>query len=422
MKTQQQQKLFALIEAFNDKKDGEGFQRLIEGMFQSPLLFPVGKGEQKGQMMVVQQKDGSMFSAFTDEEEAAKANLPMADFVPYGIEEYAKIIASSNVKGLVINMFNKKNCVINKEFFKDVVCPAFKEKNVMPGLKSLRTGEYIPITKMPFSIGRSREADLTIDEPTINEFHALLVERDNEYFVLDRNSVNGVYVNGQQLKKNEEHKIEFDDEIAFYEEEFAFVPMGIASRRQVKQSVYGDDRMMIVNGLFMMQNSILVQEFLNHTENFIEELEEVDTKKNFRKYFLIGLEMTCGMREKELNITDEKVIEEQRVMMLQKGVSIFQNGDYGCEKIERDGAKIYVFDFPKILHIPGLAKKMYLFKGEEGKKAVYAVKVEKEKTALYQVKIGEKDIECGEELEQKEQLDKIMELGAALDKGAEDTI
>lgn len=414
MKTQQQQKLFDLIEAFNDKKDGEGFQRLVEGMFQCPLLFPVGKGDQKGQMMIMQQKDGSMFSAFTDEEEAAKANLPMADFVPYGIEEYAKIIAASNVRGLVINIFNKKNCVINKEFFADVVCPAFKENHVMPGLKSLKTGEYVPITKMPFSIGRSQEADLTIDEPTINDFHALLMERDNEYFVLDRDSVNGVYVNGRQIEKNKEHKIEYDDEIAFYEEEFAFVPMGIAKRRQVVQSMYGDDRMMILNGLFMMQNSVVVEEFLNRTEVFTKELEEDEGNKNFRKYFLIGLEMTCDMKEKELKITDEKVVEEQRVLMMQKGLSVFRNGDYGCEKIEKDGAKIYMLDFPQMLHVPGIAKKMYLFENTQGKKAVYAVKTGEEKTALYQIAIGEKDMECGEELEQDAQIDKIMELAASL--------
>lgn len=414
MKTQQQQKLFDLIEAFYDKKDGEGFQRLVDGMFQCPLLFPVGKGEQKGQMMIMQQKSGSMFSAFTDEEEAEKANLPMADFVPYGIEEYAKIIAAADVKGLIINAFNKKNCVINKEFFSEVVCPAFKENQVMPGLKSLRTGEYTPITKMPFSVGRSREADLTIDDPAINGLHALLLERDNTFYVLDRDSVNGVYVNGQQVEKNKEYKIEYDDEIAFYEEEFAFVPMGIAKRRQVVQSVYGDDRTMLLNGLFMMQNSVVVQEFLNNTEAFVKELEEDEGKKCFRKYFLIGLEVTCGMKEKELKITDEKVVEEQRIFMLQKGTSIFQNKEYGCRKIERDSAVVYVLDFPQMFHVPHLAKKMYLYQDAQGKKAVYAVKTEEERAALYQITIGGEDVECGEELEQNAQIDRIMKLGASL--------
>ena len=120
------------------------------------------------------------------------------------------------------------------------------------------------------------------------------------------------------------------------------------------------------------------------------------------------------MKEKELKITDEKVVEEQRIFMLQKGTSIFQNKEYGCRKIERDSAVVYVLDFPQMFHVPHLAKKMYLYQDAQGKKAVYAVKTEEERAALYQITIDGKDIECGEELEQNAQIDRIMELGASL--------
>jgi len=55
---------------------------------------------------------------------------------------------------------------------------------------------------LPSVLGRSNEADLTFSDPTISHRHALIVEIDNEIWVEDLESRNGVYVNDQKIQEN----------------------------------------------------------------------------------------------------------------------------------------------------------------------------------------------------------------------------
>lgn len=412
MKNVEQQELCNVMEVFQEKKDGESFQNLLTGLFKCPLLFPVGKGENKGQFLIAQQNDKRLFSAFTDMEEAQKAKTSMGDvdFASYTIEEYANIMVGADVQGLVVNLGCSNCCIINKDFLAGVVAPAFKENRIMPGLKSSVTGEYIQINKVPFSIGRSPQADLTIDDKTINEFHSLIIEREHKYYVVDRDSLNGVYVNGNKVEKEQE--IVFDDVIEFCDAEFSFVPLGLADRQQIQNTVYGDDRAMIANSMFLMQNSLLVKEFMENTENFLDEMNNGDMTENYHKYFLIALETTCDMKEKELKIDNPKVIEDQRKVMLAKGVTIFEKNDYGFNKLEQEDGLVYTVDFPKALYIPGLSRRMYLVMKESGEKAVYLSRIMPDKVYLVKVDKDNNEINCGEApATPDEELQKVLELG-----------
>lgn len=235
MKNKEQQELCRLLEEFHEKKDPGTFQNLVGGMFQCPLLFPVGKGENKGQYLLAENEQNRFFSAFSDMEEAEKAKLGDIDYITHSIEEYCTIVAQNDVQGLVINMFNENNCLINRDFFKNVVSPAFRENRIMPGLKYLETGQYFPVVKMPFAVGRGEAADLRISKNTIDDIHGIIIEREGTFYITDRNSVNGIYVNGEQVPAGGEQKIVFDDIIEFYDVEFAFVPLGMANRQELQQ-------------------------------------------------------------------------------------------------------------------------------------------------------------------------------------------
>lgn len=410
MKTIEQSEVCQAMATFKKNQSGKTFGAIMDALFRTPLLFPQGKGDKSGQLLMAQKDDQRMILAFTDMEEAEKGNLMDVDFVAYTIEEYAEIIAKTDVQGILINMFTDSNCIISKELFVNVVVPAFHENRIMPGLKSLKTGEYIHVTKMPFSIGRNPEADLVIDEETINEYHGLLIERDGKFMVVDRNSVNGIYVNGKKVDKEQE--LSFDDVIEFYEEEYSFVPMGIADRKAVGSSVYGNDLPMIANALFFMQNNVLVKEYLEDPKDFLEEMESEDSKEVYRKYFLISLETICKIREKELKIDNQDEIEDQRNAMLGRSVAIFADQDYGFTKIEKDGYLIYQVDFPEKLSVPGLAKRMYLMQQADGNRAVYAVRRMEEKTLLVKVSMDKKECNLGEAPETPEQeLEKVLEQG-----------
>lgn len=409
MKNPQQQELCRLINEFYDNRKEETFHNLVNGLFRTSLLFPMAQQDGKKQFLMAQRDNRRVFAAFTDMEEAQKGNLTDVDFVPFSVEDYSSIVAKSEAESLVINLFSEKNCIINKNFFVDVICKAFEENRIMPALQPTESEEYIPIHKLPFTIGRSSQADLTIDKNTINEIHSMIVEKDNKYFILDQNSLNGLFVNGKQVEKGEERQIFFDDVIEFYEEAYTFVALGLAYKEE--SSMYAeDDRTMLANAMYVMQRHLVINEFFNQTENFLHEMMEDEGKKNYHKYFFIGIEMTCDMREKELGITDRDVIERQRRRMIGKGAYIFQENDYGFRRLEQEGMQIYVVDFPKILHINELAKRIYLVIRDNGDKLAYVVRMTEDGTSLIQINQERTEISLGEAPEtQEEEVYKVLE-------------
>jgi pSer/pThr/pTyr-binding forkhead associated (FHA) protein len=51
----------------------------------------------------------------------------------------------------------------------------------------------------PVVIGRSREADLVIDDPYASDFHARIAPEDGGFRIQDMGSTNGTFVNGDRL-------------------------------------------------------------------------------------------------------------------------------------------------------------------------------------------------------------------------------
>ncbi len=68
---------------------------------------------------------------------------------------------------------------------------------------SVREGELAGyrcvIDKNEFLIGRGGECDLILPERQVSRRHAMIVRRDDGYFIRDLGSKNGTYVNGQQV-------------------------------------------------------------------------------------------------------------------------------------------------------------------------------------------------------------------------------
>ncbi|HVZ17901.1 MAG TPA: SpoIIE family protein phosphatase [Terriglobales bacterium] len=70
----------------------------------------------------------------------------------------------------------------------------------------------LTLQKIPFSIGRKTENDLVISDPRVSREHAIIVQEVDGFYVVDKGSKLGTFVNGeridrQRLKKND--KLEF---------------------------------------------------------------------------------------------------------------------------------------------------------------------------------------------------------------------
>ena len=63
-------------------------------------------------------------------------------------------------------------------------------------------GLELPIDREWLVIGRGRQAELVLADPTISRAHAALGFDGHEYFVQDLKSTNGTLVNGERLERS----------------------------------------------------------------------------------------------------------------------------------------------------------------------------------------------------------------------------
>ncbi len=79
--------------------------------------------------------------------------------------------------------------------------------------------ERVVLGKLPFTIGRSDDADYTVYSNPVSKLHASILEIRGRYAVRDLQSTNGTFVNGTRV---EEQFLEEGDIIHFAHVEFCF--------------------------------------------------------------------------------------------------------------------------------------------------------------------------------------------------------
>ena len=93
-----------------------------------------------------------------------------------------------------------------------------------PHLMRIKNNERIPLNKPVFRIGKEKSyVDYFIgDNSAISRSHANIISRDGEYFVVDTNSTNHTFVDGQMIQSNVETKITHGVRIKLANEDFEF--------------------------------------------------------------------------------------------------------------------------------------------------------------------------------------------------------
>ena len=87
-----------------------------------------------------------------------------------------------------------------------------------------KNGETANITKPLFIIGKERQkVDFCVpDNNSVSRNHANIVCKGGVYYVVDKNSTNYTFVNGNKLNPNQEVKLNSGDKIKLADEEFEF--------------------------------------------------------------------------------------------------------------------------------------------------------------------------------------------------------
>jgi two-component system cell cycle response regulator len=85
-----------------------------------------------------------------------------------------------------------------------VVEPSHPDRALLTILAGLNAGQVFPITTSEVQIGRSRDADVRIEDVGISRQHARIVHAaDGRYILEDLRSTNGLFVNGNRVDRVE---------------------------------------------------------------------------------------------------------------------------------------------------------------------------------------------------------------------------
>ena len=82
-----------------------------------------------------------------------------------------------------------------------------------------RAGETFLLGRDRLTVGRRPESDIFLDDVTVSRDHAILVRRNDDYYLDDLGSLNGTYVNRSRI---ESHRLTHGDELQVGKYKLAF--------------------------------------------------------------------------------------------------------------------------------------------------------------------------------------------------------
>ncbi|MFH1727716.1 MAG: FHA domain-containing protein [Pseudomonadota bacterium] len=115
-----------------------------------------------------------------------------------GKEDQTEILSKDHVSGMKLNLPDARLVVLTG---------------------ALSGHEYM-LRKEKIIIGRSDEANITIDYPGVSRLHAEIFFKEGSFHVKDLASTNGIYVNGT---KTEEAKLGHNDQLKIGEIAFQYI-------------------------------------------------------------------------------------------------------------------------------------------------------------------------------------------------------
>jgi hypothetical protein len=73
-----------------------------------------------------------------------------------------------------------------------------------------------------FTIGRAEDNDLTLEKPTVSRHHALVAEEGDRWFLEDRGSFNGTFLNGSRIQPGVKVPLRHGDRVGLGAESVVF--------------------------------------------------------------------------------------------------------------------------------------------------------------------------------------------------------
>lgn len=122
----------------------------------------------------------------------------------------------------ILNESEKENIEMNKKTYSSDVeyvrlpsdSTVMLFDNILK-LYDINTSQNIEIRNEKIDAGRSPDCELQIDNNYISQIHASFYHEDSCWFIMDKNSMNGIWLNGEKLKQNTKYELYPGDVINF---------------------------------------------------------------------------------------------------------------------------------------------------------------------------------------------------------------
>ena len=86
----------------------------------------------------------------------------------------------------------------------------------------LPDGSERPLARPIFSIGRTEDSDLQLPVDTVSRLHAVVIESAGRWFIEDRGSFNGTYLNGNRIQPGVRLPLRHGDRVTVGSESIVF--------------------------------------------------------------------------------------------------------------------------------------------------------------------------------------------------------
>lgn len=152
-----------------------------------------------------------------------------------------------------------------------------------------------PLRQTVTKIGRYADNDIVIDNAGVSGHHAVIIQDDEDFFVHDMASTNGVYLNGQKINGEQIH---FGDEITIHKHKLKFTAVNLTSDlTQVSAGAPGINQNQTMEVDVSQLQSLLQQQlttspYLQQTKGSVSGYKWVLSKQ----HFAIGSDEYCDLR------------------------------------------------------------------------------------------------------------------------------
>jgi pSer/pThr/pTyr-binding forkhead associated (FHA) protein len=104
-------------------------------------------------------------------------------------------------------------------------------------------GRQISLERPETTIGRLPDNHLVLDSTTVSRHHARVLKDSNRYEIEDLNSRNGIAMNGEQLKSNEQRALIHGDTLRFGDHQLVFLnPSGFSDHKGISTITFDRDK------------------------------------------------------------------------------------------------------------------------------------------------------------------------------------